>query len=101
MLIHNRLYKSIKESSQHHHGRASSPHQRQEETKPEILKNKNPAQRCQIDSPALLPQAWTPGPLCTAPTPPGCSGSPGLPAGTSLSPARPCVGRTANLPEKN
>ena len=44
-----------------------------------------------------------PGLLCTAPTPPGCSGSPGLAAGTSLSPARPCacVGRTANLPEKD
>ena len=129
ILIHNHLYKSIEESDQHHHGRASSPHQRQghsrqgpppphracrappppltgyrargeEESKPEILENKNQAQSCPIDSPAPLPQACTPGPLCTALTPPGCSGSPGLPAGTSLSPARPCVGRTANLPEK-
>ena len=72
----------------------------EEESKPEILENKNRAQSCPIDSPAPLPQACTPGPLCTALTPPGCSGSPGLPAGTSLSPARPCVGRTANLPEK-
>ena len=128
ILIHNHLYKSIEESDQHHHGRASSPHQRQghrrqgpplhhrtcrappppstgyrgrgEELKPEILENKNRAQSCPIDSPAPLPQACTPGPLCTALTPPGCSGSPGLPAGRSLSPARPCVGRTANLPEK-
>ena len=129
ILIHNHLYKSIEESDQHHHGRASSPHQRQghsrqgpppphracrappppstgyrargeEESKPEILENKNRAQSCPIDSPASLLQACTPGPLCTALTPPGFSGSPGLPAGTSLSPARPCVGRTANLPEK-
>ena len=93
ILIHNHLYKSIEESDQHHHGRASSPHQRQghrrqgppphhrtcrappppstgyrargEESKPEILENKNRAESCRgiysSNGTGLFPQYDTRG----------------------------------------